>query len=421
MSRHLTGRFWFAAAMGFGLLVFGLGNQSMPTVTMAVPFFVTIVLSLLDGWWVPIRVPRAELIQRTAIEGDHLVLEVELRPDRPVRWVELELQLPAMLEPLGPTRVIRDLRGGVLERFDLRAARWGITGPEWLTVTGRDRFGLTETVQQLALYSPLRVHPPTDRLKSMLPLPRSRAAVGEHRGPRRGSGTELAEVRDYRNGDPVRMIHAGLSLKRGKPVVVERHTENASDVVLYVDSVQDVGEGLDTTLRWTVTAALALANRHQRSMDRVGILDRGAGVRWLTPGLGRRSLHTVVDSLLSTSALTATTTELPSLPLEHLGQGTTIVAVSPLLSAVVHSDLALLRQRNLPVVVIRPEIPETSGSSLSLLTRRIFRLQNEVNIRRVRDLGIVVLPWEPHEPLEPVIRRATNLSARTRSTAGAPR
>jgi len=157
---------------------------------------------------------------------------------------------------------------------------------------------------------------------------------------------------------------------------------------------------------------MAVAQRHLRSMDRVGIIGRSSGVRWLEPSLGRRALHTIVDTLLATTTV----------PIVGIFQSTTgidipknatIMAISPLLSQVVIDDLTLLRRKGHEVIVIRPDkVPtgEVSGTAM-----RIFRVENEITRRRLADVGVMVVPWDPSSALEPVIRRLAASAPRGRS------
>jgi uncharacterized protein (DUF58 family) len=240
--------------------------------------------------------------------------------------------------------------------------------------------------------------------------------TGEHRSRRTGPGSELAEVRPYRFGDPVRMIHPRLSQRRGMPMVIERHPERSSDVVLLVDSAQDLGFGLETTLRWTVTAATALGERHLRAQDRVGLIDVGRGVRWIPARLGRRHLHSVVDALLATEVLPRHRRDDVFVVPSNLPRSATIVAVSPLLSEATLSALVTLRSRGHEVLVIKPELPEPDDD-ISLLARRIFRVGNELNERWLLERGAIVIPWSQGDSLEHIIRRIVRNLGRTRQRA----
>lgn len=206
-------------------------------------------------------------------------------------------------------------------------------------------------------------------------------------------------------------------------MVLDRHTDESSDVIIYVDSIQDVGADADTSLRWTVTAAMALTKRHLRSMDRVGILDRGAGVRWLPPKLGRKALHMIVDALLSTAVLQPRNTSRHSVPLNLIPRGATVLTISPLLSTVVCADLLMMRRQGLEVIVIEPtlELPSVDGLSQAgqqaPLASRVSTVIHEARKRQLVEAGIMVLPWDPSESLEPSLRRLGSSISRFRRAA----
>ncbi len=415
MSRHLTHRFWICLFVGWGGAAMALLTRSIDPVALTSPFLAALALSLVDGWWPEVRAENPTVSSPRVVEGDALEVTIDLVADRPA-WVELELQFPASLVPTTPTRFVTFVRDRRTMSVTVRADRWGAAGPEWAILTTRDRLGVTERVVRHPLQMPVRVHPPSERLNSLIPLYRERPVTGEHRARAKGPGSELAEVRPYRYGDPVRMVHPGLSARRGTPMVVERHPDRSSDVVLLVDSAQDLGVGLDTTLRWTVTAAMALGERHLRAQDRVGLIDLGNGVRWLPARLGRRHLHTVVDTLLATEVLARRPGEGVRVPPAGLPSSATIVAISPLLSETILSALVDLRSRHHEILVIKPSLPEPEVD-VQLLARRIFRVGNELNERWLRDRGVVVIPWSTGDSLEHVMRRVVSNLGRQRQTA----
>ena len=415
LSRHLTHRFWICLFVGWGGAALSLVSRTVEPLALTSPFLAALALSLASGWWPRVRTQRSTISSPRVVEGDQLEFSMELVADRPT-WTELELQFPAALTPVGPTRFVAMIHDRRTFTAPVRADRWGAAGPEWAVVTTRDRLGVSERVERIALQLPVRVHPPSERLKSLIPLYRERPVTGEHRARAKGPGSELAEVRPYRFGDPVRMVHPGLTARRGTPMVIERHPDRSSDVVLLVDSAQDLGVGLDTTLRWTVTAAMALGERHLRAQDRVGLIDLGHGVRWLPARLGRRHLHTVVDTLLATEVLARQPAGTVRVPPSGLPPSATIVAISPLLSEAVLSALVDLRSRHHEILVVKPSLPEPRGD-VGLLARRVFRVGNELNQRWLRDRGVVVIPWSTGDPLEHVMRRVVGNLGRQRQTA----
>jgi uncharacterized protein (DUF58 family) len=417
VNRHLTQRFWFCLGLSFATVLGALTVREVELAAAGAPFLVLLLLSVMEGWWIPVRVEQVVMSALRVIEGDDVELTLDLAADHPVPWVEVELQLPAMLVPLGPTRHVFALADRHRITVPLRAERWGAAGPEWAVITTRDRYGVTEMVQRVPLHAPVRVHPQAEQLNSLVPLYRERPVTGEHRSRRTGPGSELAEVRPYRFGDPVRMIHPRLSERRGQPMVIERHPDQSSDIVLLVDSAQDLGVGLVTTLRLTVTAATALAERHLRAQVRVGLIDVGRGVRWLRTRLGRRHLHTVVDALLATEVLPRQEREQAFRIPTNLPRSATIVAISPLLAEMTLSTLVELRNRSHEVLVIKPELPADDDDEISVLARRIFRLGNELNERWLLERGAVVIPWSQGASLEHLMRRVIRNLGRARQLA----
>jgi len=186
--------------------------------------------------------------------------------------------------------------------------------------------------------------------------------------------------------------------------------------VLLVDSAQDLGVGLETTLRWTVTAAMALGERHLRAQDRLGLVDVGQGVRWLPARLGRRHLHTVVDALLATEVLPRRKVESKYVLPNNLPKTAAVIAISPLLNETVLSALVDLRSRGHEILVLKPTVPAPE-QRISELATRIFRVGNELNERWLRERGVLVIPWATGDSLEHVMRRVVRNLGRTRQTA----
>ena len=412
MSRHLTHRFWICLFVGWGGMAMALINRAVEPAAVAAPFLAALAISLADGWWPEVAVEKPWVSSPRVVEGDTVEFGVDVVTPAKT-WTEVEVQFPAALTPLDSTRFVSMIDGRQSVTMNLQANRWGAAGPEWAIVTTRDRLGVSERVARYPIHLPIRVHPPAERLDSLIPLYRERPVTGEHRAKSIGPGSELAEVRPYRFGDPVRMIHPRLTARRGAPMVIERHPDRSSDVVLMIDSAQDLGVDLNTTLRWTVTAAMALGERHLRAQDRVGLVDIGRGVRWIPARLGRRHLHTVVDTLLATEVLPRRQNMDAYVPPSKMPKSATIVAISPLLSENTLSALVDFRSRGHEILVIKPTIPQPEPI-IGMLAQRIFRVGNELNERWLVERGVVVIPWQTGDSLEHVMRRVVRNLGRSR-------
>lgn len=423
MIRRFRHRFWVCVTVGLaGAMAGAFGRLDL--LLLVLPCWWVVAFSLIEGWWpVPTLVTYA-MSTPQAVEGDEVEVVVTVQTDRSLPWIGLQLGLEGGLSSTARTAVATSAgagAGSTTSTLSFSAATWGARSPRSLQVTTRDRFGLTQADATIDIGERILIHPRTERIDRLVALARTRMAVGEHLSRRRGQGIELAEVRYARSGDAARMVHPRLSARRGSLMVLERHPEQASDVVILVDAAQDVGHGLDSSLRWTIQAALALNLRHQRAMDRVGLIDWGGTIRWLDPGLGRQAGHRIVQSLLrSTVVQRSGTGDLDQgvttgeLPLGRLPPGCVVFAVSLGASDALNRDLARIRRRGHQVVVIRPVSGELRGPEPSA---RVARILAELRRRELTRSGILVVAWNPDDPLDRALTVAEETMRRNRTVA----
>ncbi len=416
MTRHLTHRFWLCFLIGWGGLSVAVLTRNLDMAAVGAPFLAALTLSLIDGWW-PVVTPVSVAVSSSrVVEGDEVDFTFTFQAaQRAV--ADIEVQLPGTFEATTTTRMVDVVTDTAELKIRARAVRWGASGPEWIVIITRDRLAVSERIMRCPVEMSVRVHPPAEFLSTLIPLYRERPVTGEHRSRAKGTGSEFAEVRPYRYGDSIRMIHPQLTARRGTPMVIERHPDRSSTMVLLVDSAQDLGVGLETTLRWTVTAAMALGARHLQAQDRLGLLDVGHTLRWVPARLGRRHLHTVVDALLATEVtVRQPQSEQGNAPLElpaNLPPSATIITISPLLSESTLSLLVALRSRGHEIIVIKPTVPDPADD-VSPLARRIFDVGNRLNEQWLRHRGAMIIPWSPNESLQHILSRVIPKLARGR-------
>ncbi len=414
MTRHLTHRFWLCFLIGWGGLSVAVLTRNLDTAAIGAPFLAALALSLADGWWPVVLPVSVGVSSNRVVEGDEVEFTFTFRSEGRA-LADIEIQLPGTFEATTTTRMVDVVSGDVEMKVRANAVRWGASGPEWIVIITRDRLGVSERIMRCPVEMSVRVHPPAEFLSTLIPLYRERPVTGEHRSRAKGAGSEFAEVRPYRYGDSIRMIHPQLTARRGTPMVIERHPDRSSTMVLLIDSAQDLGVGLETTLRWTVTAAMALGARHLQAQDRLGLLDAGHTLRWVPARLGRRHLHTVVDALLATEVhvrqpqADPATLELPA----NLPSSATIITISPLLSEGTLSLLVALRSRGHEIIVIKPTVPDPADA-VSPLARRIFDVGNRLNEQWLRHRGAMIIPWSPNESLQHILSRVIPKLARGR-------
>jgi uncharacterized protein (DUF58 family) len=152
---------------------------------------------------------------------------------------------------------------------------------------------------------PVRAHLETPpglirRMQWTLLRPLATHIGGDERSLIRGSGMELAEVREYQPGDDVRHIDWNTTARTDRPFVREAHTERALDVWLILDLSASINWGTaqclkrDRALEFTAVAGQLFGQRGHR----IGaLLFADRPLSFMPPGAGRTHLLRLIDGI----------------------------------------------------------------------------------------------------------------------------
>jgi uncharacterized protein (DUF58 family) len=256
--------------------------------------------------------------------------------------------------------------------------------------------------------------------------------LGEHAARTFGEGIEFAGVREYVPGDRQRSINWAASTRRGRLQVNTFAAERSQDVVLLVDGTSDVGEPGSSAVDLALRGAAAAARAYLDARDRVGVITYHWGaVGWLVPGLGRRQVYRIIDSMLASERGDAGSSgagygmSVRRLPRAALPPGALVVVFSPLLDQRFVETLRDMRERGFTMLVIdvlNAEPPAGSGmpwrgglggssprADTDRMARRIWRMEQEAIRFSLRELGVPVVHWDGigslDLPLAPYSRR----------------
>ena len=395
------------AALTAALVLMGVALASPAVVALAAPFAVWIGVGA-----ALVRRPRLEALvsldpDRSA-EGQEVACRVQFQ-DANAPWLELELPVPdGLTAETGPLRL--RARGERTAELRLRCRRWGAYRLGPVRARAQDSLGLFTYHADLGTPLGLRVYPSWDRLRRVVPPRRTQVFAGNRIARQSGEGIEFSEVRQFLPGDLVRRINWRVTARTGVHHVNRLHLERNSDLILFVDSFTEVGEGRDTVLSLAVRAGSALADGHLRQRDRVGVVGFGGLVRWLDPGLGPRHLYRVVEALLDTDVVTSYAwRDLEVLPPRVLPPAAMVVALTPLLDPRSLGALSDLHHRGFDLLVLEIAPERLVGSALKRsdpLALRVWRAQREVRRHRLQRQGVTVVEWPPEAPLEVVLAQA---------------
>ena len=195
--------------------------------------------------------------------------------------------------------------------------------------------------------------------------------------------------------------------------------ERSQDVVLLADATSDVGEPGSSALDLALRGSAAAARAYLQARDRVGVVTyQWGGADWLAPGLGKRQVYKIIDTMLAADSGWSRGTSFRKLPRAALPPGSLVIVFSPLLDQRFVEALRDMRERGFTMLIVdvlnadppaRPQITDR-------LARRIWKMEQEAIRFSLTELGIPVVHWDGEqsldEPLAPYTRRVL-LAGRT--------
>jgi uncharacterized protein (DUF58 family) len=202
------------------------------------------------------------------VEGDDLVVDVELEPRGP-----LGLASVSVIEHfarLGERRISLRRDGSLLRgRYVLESVPRGRYALEHATALVEDPFGLERGSVPLADQGALLVLPRIVELDLLFSESGTRADNGRRLLLRRPSGFDVHSVREYEEGESLRKVHWKSTARRGQLMVKELQDEPRDEVAILLDA--DARSGGGDSFDAQVRAAGSLL-RTQVARDRRAVL-----------------------------------------------------------------------------------------------------------------------------------------------------
>lgn len=355
------------------------------------------------------------------LEGDPVTVAYEIASAAGAAWIELRAAPPAGLH-VDPDQTVHVLRLAPGDRrriqVTLHADSWGgyRVGAAHLAATGA--LGGVHFTGALASVGPVRVLPAVQRLRALVAPARTQTAVGDRRSRMRGEGLELADVRPYAPGDPIRRLHWRAGARTGIPYVADRHPERSADVVLFIDTFAEVVGERETALTLAVRAGAALADAHLRARDRVGVVAFGGVMHWLAPGSGVRHALRISDALAASEVfMSYVSRDVALVPPAILRPRALVLAITPLIDERGARAILDLASRGHDLVIVEIDALGLVDVQRDLAVR-LWALRHAAMRIRLAEQGAPVVTWDGGRPLESVVRevmasrRASRLPAR---------
>lgn len=394
----------YAGLAAFGLLAaLVLGRPLL--VALAAPFVLVLAAGLIlaedPGLEASVSVDRERVL-----EGDEVVLELELYAERGLPRLDVAVRIPdglAVEEGRNPVTIRLEPEERRTLALRLRARRWGGYVLGDVRLRGQDTLGLFRFELALPRSRPLRVFPREEHLRRLLRPRETQPYSGDELSRRRGDGIEFADIRPFAFGDMVARINWRATARRGELWVNDRHPERNTDVVIFLDTFTEARSGETSTLDQALRAAATLARGYSGQRDRVGLIAFGGSLRWLQPGSGEAQLYRICEALLDTQILLHYAwRDIALVPARVLPPQSLVVALSPLLDERSVGALHDLRARGYDLVVIETSpapYVDPGRTATEQLAFRLWRLRREALRERLRQGGVAVVEWRAWTPL----------------------
>jgi uncharacterized protein (DUF58 family) len=402
--------------LGAGLLLLAVVLRRADLVVLGAPFAFGAVVGLSRR---PRGLPgvRLQVPAHALLEEERLDAVVTVAGTDAVDVASVVLLVPQWLVPEvgSASRAVTVGAGEEVDlAFRLRCQRWGRRhlGPAVLRATaahGMLRCGPLASGAGLVATWPLR-----EEFVATDAVPRAAGLVGLHHSRRLGEGTDVAGVRPFLPGDRLHRVNWRVTQRTDRLHVTSTYSDRDAEVLLVLDSRQDLGRPPVSCLDTGVRAAAAIAEHYLREGDRVGLLDLGQYLRFVRAGNGRTHLARIVDVLLDVRPLlwhelsdrAATQLTMGNLPAE-VSTGTLVVVLGPLAGEAAFRLLASLARAGRSVVAVDTLPPDARPEPPGLwsdLAYRVWRLEREGDIVRLGDIGVPVVRWLGAGSLDQVLR-----------------
>lgn len=265
-----AGWFFFAITLGVGFAALNTGNNLLYLVLSLLLAFLVLSGVLSESALGSIRVRRRLPRDLYAERANSVVLEIENTHGRfPAFAVVLEdrrfvapdagagEEARRWVTPTGRAFALRVGPGEVeSRRYPLVPERRGPLELAHFAVSTRFPFGLFLKTRIIDAPEQALVYPAIDAMPAQAPSVATHLQ-GEQRRHHTGSGSDIAGVREFRQGDSLRRVHWRHSLRRNALLVREREQERASEleVRLHTRGVEGGAEGSDARFERSVRRA----------------------------------------------------------------------------------------------------------------------------------------------------------------------
>jgi len=303
--------------------------------------------------------------------------------------------------------------------YTFTAARGDFSWKSIRTVVS-DPLGLIETGLWLPANATLQVHPPIKKFKAIPLRPHSTVhSPGSIPARLGGNGTDFFGVREYHPGDSLRSLDWRLTARHPRQFFTkEFEQEEIAEIGLILDARQstDLRIGEESLFDHSVGATASLAETFLHQGHRVSLLVFGETMLKAFPGYGKTQLHRIMGCLSKAKVETEGrgAAALNFLPIRMFPSHALIIIISSL-TAADRYFFQRLRAYGYQALLISPDPIDFAHPTLAQdithrLAIRATRIERRLRLNEIAHLRILVIDWQVHQPLFPLVRNALTRS-----------
>jgi len=297
----LTARGRLALALGAVLYVVAWACGAVPLYPVAVGL---VLAAGLARTWIqlaarPMRLTRGNWGGTERTEGEDVPVDLELAYEG--RLLPSQVTVTDRVARLGEREVMLERRPGrkLRGRYVVSNVARGRYRFEETSVVLEDPFGLASAELRLPSTGALLVYPSLVDLGDLFTETGSQRLDGRRLLLRRATGFDLHSVREWHEGESLRMVHWPATAHRSRLMVKEMEDAPRDEIAVLLDAAEgiDVGEAPDSSFETQVRAAGSLIWAHARRGKRAALVVNAASVEAHSVGLDESGLRGALEVL----------------------------------------------------------------------------------------------------------------------------
>ena len=374
----------------------------------------------LAGGGAPDVVLMARDVTTSTVEGEEVGLTIRIVTAEPIGRTYVDLGLSGLdLVGVNGARVVSPSTISLPGIRDTAEVEVRVVSTGWGRATVGPMRLYTDSplgLFDLRLESPERHHivalPGEAALRTLLSPLETNLHVGDLVSSHRGSGSEFADLRPFRDGDDPRSVNWRVSSRSRELWVNDRHPERNGDVLLLVDAQVESGTELTAIVDRSVRLAAALLAAHARSHHRLGLVTLDGLCRWVYPGMGELHRRRLLEQLMGVTPGEVIWEAAERAVIRAARRPSMVIALTPLMEPALAGLIHTLRRSGVDVSVIAldvdPALPPPVGQA-RMLGRRIWEMERDRLRDRLAGEGIPIVLWRAIDPADVALARLDDL------------